>query len=146
MNRKWGVLPVAAALFAVAESVALKIWTGWPFGADLAFAAFVIPTVIVWLVLGPLIRGRHWTLSVIVGGLSSIRHALHPLPTVRWTLDMYEETWWIVLVFGVATGLVIRRIMPIRCRQESPWPCCPQCGYNLTGNVSGRCPECGTCE
>lgn len=20
---------------------------------------------------------------------------------------------------------------------------CPQCGYNLTGNVSGRCPECG---
>lgn len=21
---------------------------------------------------------------------------------------------------------------------------CPQCGYNLTGNVSGRCPECGT--
>lgn len=22
--------------------------------------------------------------------------------------------------------------------------CCPECGYNLTGNVSGRCPECGT--
>ena len=21
---------------------------------------------------------------------------------------------------------------------------CQQCGYNLTGNVSGRCPECGT--
>jgi len=21
---------------------------------------------------------------------------------------------------------------------------CGQCGYNLTGNVSGRCPECGT--
>ncbi|MCG3125532.1 MAG: hypothetical protein CHACPFDD_00356 [Phycisphaerae bacterium] len=21
--------------------------------------------------------------------------------------------------------------------------CCVQCGYNLTGNVSGRCPECG---
>ncbi len=23
-------------------------------------------------------------------------------------------------------------------------PICAQCGYNLTGNVSGRCPECGT--
>ncbi len=22
--------------------------------------------------------------------------------------------------------------------------CCSHCGYNLTGNVSGRCPECGT--
>ena len=22
--------------------------------------------------------------------------------------------------------------------------CCDACGYNLTGNVSGRCPECGT--
>ena len=21
--------------------------------------------------------------------------------------------------------------------------CCPQCGYNLTGNVSGACPKCG---
>jgi hypothetical protein len=21
---------------------------------------------------------------------------------------------------------------------------CAQCGYNLTGNVSGRCPECGS--
>jgi len=23
-------------------------------------------------------------------------------------------------------------------------PACKQCGYNLTGNVSGVCPECGT--
>lgn len=23
-------------------------------------------------------------------------------------------------------------------------PLCIQCGYDLTGNVSGRCPECGT--
>lgn len=22
-------------------------------------------------------------------------------------------------------------------------PHCPQCGYNLTANVSGKCPECG---
>ncbi len=28
-----------------------------------------------------------------------------------------------------------RRIPPGHCRN---------CGYNLTGNVSGRCPECGT--
>jgi hypothetical protein len=25
-----------------------------------------------------------------------------------------------------------------------PADACDRCGYNLTGNVSGRCPECGT--
>ena len=23
-------------------------------------------------------------------------------------------------------------------------PTCGECGYNLTGNITGRCPECGT--
>jgi hypothetical protein len=32
-------------------------------------------------------------------------------------------------------------------RRPRPWtgePLCPQCGYNLTGNTAGRCPECGS--
>ena len=28
-------------------------------------------------------------------------------------------------------------------KERLPPGCCPECGYNLTGNVSGRCPECG---
>jgi len=28
--------------------------------------------------------------------------------------------------------------------KQYPVGCCRICGYNLTGNVSGRCPECGT--
>ena len=30
-------------------------------------------------------------------------------------------------------------------RERRPFPpgCCRTCGYDLTGNVSGRCPECG---
>jgi hypothetical protein len=28
--------------------------------------------------------------------------------------------------------------------RPAPPDVCRQCGYNLTGNVSGRCPECGT--
>ncbi len=39
--------------------------------------------------------------------------------------------WWPVLLAGGKLG-------------EPEWPCCETCGYNLTGNVSGRCPECGT--
>ena len=29
------------------------------------------------------------------------------------------------------------------CTPPVPEGCCLACGYNLTGNVSGRCPECG---
>ena len=28
-------------------------------------------------------------------------------------------------------------------RNRFPCDCCSRCGYNLTGNVSGICPECG---
>lgn len=29
-------------------------------------------------------------------------------------------------------------------RRRQPPGCCIACGYNLTGNLSGVCPECGT--
>jgi hypothetical protein len=29
-------------------------------------------------------------------------------------------------------------------RRRRGYPFCERCGYNLTGNTSGRCPECGT--
>ncbi|MEE8171219.1 MAG: hypothetical protein V3T70_11795 [Phycisphaerae bacterium] len=38
-------------------------------------------------------------------------------------------------LWGVTDEDVLRFIEPGRCRH---------CGYDLTGNVSGRCPECGT--
>ena len=34
--------------------------------------------------------------------------------------------------------------MVVSFRRLSETPECETCGYNLTGNVSGRCPECGT--
>jgi hypothetical protein len=34
---------------------------------------------------------------------------------------------------------VLARIL----RNRIAFPACQRCGYNLTGNVSGRCPECG---
>jgi hypothetical protein len=44
--------------------------------------------------------------------------------------------------------ILLTALLPLRwvrmARDKAEGPCCPTCGYNLTGNVSGVCPECGT--
>ena len=44
----------------------------------------------------------------------------------------------LVAFIALAATLLIIRTPPIY-----PWGHCRHCGYNLTGNISGRCPECG---
>jgi hypothetical protein len=47
---------------------------------------------------------------------------------------------WVVLVpLALLTTFLFLRDR--RARRKSG--CCKECGYNLTGNVSGRCPEFG---
>jgi len=40
-----------------------------------------------------------------------------------------------------ATWALLRRRLRLHHRLQ--FGCCPGCGYNLTGNTSGVCPECG---
>jgi hypothetical protein len=52
--------------------------------------------------------------------------------------------WVVVVLFAAlpgvrAPGMVRRRHTRLRARRGL----CPRCGYDLTGNVSGVCPECG---
>ena len=68
----------------------------------------------------------YWLPKLIHGRASGVRttHLLVPL-------------WIPLAVVAVPTGWLWwrdRRFPPGRCQT---------CGYNLTGNVSGRCPECG---
>jgi len=49
---------------------------------------------------------------------------------------------WIALFMAAAGALV--PLLPVRRRRRDTPPRCGRCEYNLTGNVSGRCPECGT--
>src|ERR1700722_1913560 len=54
-------------------------------------------------------------------------YLLLPLWSINATLFVLPAFWlW-------------RRFRPTR-----PPGCCNKCGYNLTGNISGVCPECGT--
>lgn len=43
--------------------------------------------------------------------------------------------WWL---YGASIGVVARR------SYDACDELCRECGYNLSGNISGRCPECGT--
>jgi len=51
-----------------------------------------------------------------------------------WEFDL--PFWFLLLFFGIPTLLLWRSDRPRTGH-------CRTCGYNLTGNVSGVCPECG---
>jgi hypothetical protein len=51
----------------------------------------------------------------------------------------YVAVWLLLVAVAVPTFLVWRRSRPRRMPGT-----CVQCGYDLTGNTSGQCPECGT--
>ena len=46
--------------------------------------------------------------------------------------------WIPFLVVSIPTYILWRR------DRRKPEGCCQECGYDLTGNVSGVCPECGS--
>ena len=54
-----------------------------------------------------------------------------------WNWSLFVPFWCILIPLAVPTaGLWYLDRKP-------PPGCCPNCGYDLTGNVSGICPECG---
>ena len=54
---------------------------------------------------------------------------------------LFVGAWLPLLVLAGAVWLLARPM--IRARRRRPGSCVT-CGYDLTGNTSGRCPECGT--
>ena len=56
--------------------------------------------------------------------------------THYWSLEV--PLWWLFLIAGIPSAYAWYRD-----RQSWAPGHCSKCGYNLTGNVSGRCPECG---
>ena len=53
---------------------------------------------------------------------------------------VYYYAIWPGLVALIVPSLILWLVVP----RPPPPGFCQSCGYNLTGNVSGRCPECGT--
>ena len=55
--------------------------------------------------------------------------------------DVFVPCWLLAVVFSML--LTVSAMMRFGWRYRPPAHCCPRCGYDLTGNTSGICPECG---
>ena len=99
----------------------------WYLSLAVALAPFVIVVSVDWYV-----RARHMT---DVQGL-----------TLRsfWWLGVTLCGWACAgaAALGLLAGWVLRRALRLAPKADDS-VCC-KCGYCLIGNVSGRCPECGT--
>jgi hypothetical protein len=102
---------------------------------------------VVWIGLLPLLllpwryRPRLAELMLAVAILFTVAWLVDPARPLRWESFAYHEVFPlapIMLLFSATNVIIVGR--PSR----PPYPACDSCGYNLTGNVSGVCPECGT--
>jgi hypothetical protein len=51
-----------------------------------------------------------------------------------------DMLFWALVMLALSSVAVL---FTHRVRRAPDEPLCPNCQYNLTGNTSGRCPECG---
>jgi len=69
------------------------------------------------------------------------------LPTTGWRIRIPLVTitivLWVLPVLAFARG-PLPRLIRLRADRRRARGLCINCGYDLTGNVSGVCPECGT--
>lgn len=97
-----------------------------------------------WVVgrYGAVIRGRRLVGWVISGVL------INTAFDAAMVLGLIEGAApQIGIVTGIAVFIAILHVVGRReslKKRFSGLPICASCGYNLTGNLSGRCPDCGT--
>lgn len=95
------------------------------------------------------LRRRRWNslrltvlIALIVPGLTAALDAI--VPNLRLTFPSHV-TWVTVLALAISPWLAAFTATHLvqKCLSQRCLPGCYVCGYDLTGNVSGRCPECG---
>jgi hypothetical protein len=76
-----------------------------------------------------------------------------PAPWFRWSAEYFRDGTsmrfvvlpvWLVLALVAVYPVSVLGVRPFLRWKRKRHGRCPCCGYDLTGNVSGACPECGT--
>jgi hypothetical protein len=96
----------------------------------------------------------HWavtTVPFILGCALSITDFIRRMELGSFSAIPGDYVWvavsWAFVLLPVAIGAILTvaiRVVDRRLSRFAPPGHCSTCGYNLTGNVSGVCPECGT--
>jgi hypothetical protein len=97
------------------------------------------------ITLGPrclwLDHGKYWAGTLAWERFEISRPSGDTPPQFIWYPDAADKPIWPV---ATAAGAVGGGLIYLSRRRVRAAGCCSSCGYNLTGNVSGVCPECGT--
>ena len=134
---KWGGLILCAAIIAmwfasVVWAVVLqKRGQGWGLIVGDGGAA-------VWWGMSIWVTAEHRELAVISANQGTGLHGPRKLNFPDGTGVLRIPFWMILIPFAVPTAWLWWRDS-----QPAPPGSCRKCGYDLTGNVSGVCPECG---
>ncbi len=100
--------------------------------------------MLAYAIHGPRTRIAAFLLAVVATGLTVLCDKLIRSIPSTWSLLI------IIFLFLIGFGMVMwytRQDIRLRLRTQlaqTGIPICIPCGYNLTGNESGVCPECGT--
>ncbi len=94
---------------------------------------------------------KQWLYWVAIPGIVAVSLVVtFSVPRFGIPMAWQVVVWGLVMVVTVMSGgvlflsfkKVIQRTL-WRVLADEGCPCCQSCGYDLTGNVSGRCSECG---
>ena len=139
--RRLGQIRSAVISGIVGSVVTVTIAAAMNVQTPLGTVLYVLPFVLAWVFLVRLIRDKSWFVSAIIGCGSSIL-LLVAVPCNWFWFHVFHFCWPAPLIMGCATGLLVRLAVPNE--PDSTSLRCGTCSYNLFGNVSGTCPECGT--
>lgn len=86
---------------------------------------------------------RRRLIASVAGGLA---YAVVAYFGMRWSFQSVGPSttklaWLVALAVGIGVYSLIVVALPVK--SPAPLGRCRRCGYDLRGNVSGVCPECG---
>ncbi|MFH1747038.1 MAG: hypothetical protein ABIG44_08335 [Planctomycetota bacterium] len=97
---------------------------------------------------------RYWLIALVAQVSCQVALRLGTERFLNWSgLASYNQIWGVAAttvgaaLAAILTLWLVRRRITCNLRLELRklgQPICLACGYDLTGNVSGRCSECGT--
>lgn len=143
------VIIVVLTLFALALAVSTirggrDEWTAWEFGEKRSLwmhQSLRETALMYWTVSDPSIPDIRWSRL----GFGFVRGRMYTPPDNTYSCTSYAvfSPWWFGIVVCGTYPLIAFVRGPLRRWRRRRKGLCVGCGYNLTGSVSGVCPEFG---